>query len=154
MFALVDRTPAVAGDEGLEPTAEVVGDLEFTDVWFQYKSRDKVGGRLKCRLNLLHNEPLISADNTPDKGGGRDLSHDQYEAWHTPVGTYHLYSSMTTNPGCWYAQPCRGKVNSNKRCAHSSKFVLRTVSREYNNYGECVSHVRHYRTILLSKYLK
>lgn len=44
VFALVDRTPAVAGDEGLEPTAEVVGDVEFRDVWFQYKSRDKVGG--------------------------------------------------------------------------------------------------------------
>lgn len=43
VFALVDRVPAVAGDEGLEPTAEVVGDLEFRDVWFQYQSRDKVG---------------------------------------------------------------------------------------------------------------
>ncbi|CAM9217576.1 unnamed protein product [Pylaiella littoralis] len=41
VFALVDRTPAVAGDEGLEPTADVVGDLEFRDVWFQYQSREK-----------------------------------------------------------------------------------------------------------------
>lgn len=42
VFALVDRVPAVAGDEGLEPSAEVVGDLEFRDVWFQYQNRDKV----------------------------------------------------------------------------------------------------------------
>ena len=42
MFALVDRVPAVAGDEGVEPAAEVVGDLEFRDVWFHYQNRKKV----------------------------------------------------------------------------------------------------------------
>ncbi|CAN0402919.1 unnamed protein product, partial [Ectocarpus fasciculatus] len=36
VFALTDRTPAVSGDEGLEPSTDVVGDLEFRDVWFQY----------------------------------------------------------------------------------------------------------------------
>ncbi|CAM9708259.1 unnamed protein product [Scytosiphon promiscuus] len=41
VFDLVDRVPAVAGDEGLEPSAEVVGDLEFKDIWFQYQGRDK-----------------------------------------------------------------------------------------------------------------
>eukprot|EP00903_Cladosiphon_okamuranus_P017844 g16422.t1 len=41
VFALIDRVPAVAADEGLEPTAEVVGELEFRDVWFQYQNRDK-----------------------------------------------------------------------------------------------------------------
>ncbi|CAM9261689.1 unnamed protein product [Ectocarpus sp. 12 AP-2014] len=41
VFALMDRTPAVSGDEGLEPSTDVVGDLEFRDVWFQYPTRDK-----------------------------------------------------------------------------------------------------------------
>lgn len=42
VFALVDRVPAVALDEGLKPTGEVAGDVEFRDVWFQYQGRDKV----------------------------------------------------------------------------------------------------------------
>ncbi|CAM9299169.1 unnamed protein product, partial [Laminaria digitata] len=41
VFALVDRVPAVALDEGLKPTGEVAGDVEFRDVWFQYQGRDK-----------------------------------------------------------------------------------------------------------------
>ncbi|CAB1104935.1 ABC [Ectocarpus sp. CCAP 1310/34] len=41
VFALMDRTPAVSGDEGLEPSTDVVGNLEFRDVWFQYPTRDK-----------------------------------------------------------------------------------------------------------------
>ena len=42
VFALVDRVPAVALDEGSKPSGEVDGDVEFRDVWFQYQGRDKV----------------------------------------------------------------------------------------------------------------
>ncbi|CAN0176191.1 unnamed protein product, partial [Ectocarpus fasciculatus] len=41
VFALMDRTPAVSGDEGLEPSTDVVGDLEFRGVWFEYPTRGK-----------------------------------------------------------------------------------------------------------------
>lgn len=43
VFALVDRVPAVAVDEGLVPGGQVAGDVEFRDVWFRYQGRDKVG---------------------------------------------------------------------------------------------------------------
>lgn len=39
----MDRVPAVAIDKGVEPTGQVLGMVEFRDVWFQYKGRDKVG---------------------------------------------------------------------------------------------------------------
>lgn len=42
VFALVDRVPAVAVDEGIIPAEGAAGNIEFRDVWFQYQGRDKV----------------------------------------------------------------------------------------------------------------
>lgn len=42
VFSLVDRIPVVPVDKGLEPAGDVLGDVEFRDVWFHYKGRDKV----------------------------------------------------------------------------------------------------------------
>ena len=41
----MDRVPAVALDDGLQPAGDVHGRLEFRDVWFQYHGRNKVGSR-------------------------------------------------------------------------------------------------------------
>lgn len=41
VFALVDRVPEVALDEGVIPTERAAGNVEFQDVWFQYQGRDK-----------------------------------------------------------------------------------------------------------------
>lgn len=39
----MDRIPAVPIDKGVEPTGQVLRMVEFRDVWFKYKGRDKVG---------------------------------------------------------------------------------------------------------------
>lgn len=52
----------MAGDEGLEPTADVVGDLEFRDVWFQYQSREKVGRPFSSIVNPTARQKHVEFD--------------------------------------------------------------------------------------------
>lgn len=89
MFALVDRVPAVAGDEGLEPSAEVVGDLEFRDVWFHYQNRDKAS-----RQQTLAPSCLTLAYRTAT----RDCVWT--EACLEPLPDESLLSSRTMLPCC------------------------------------------------------
>lgn len=73
MFELLDRVPAVALDEGLEPIGQVAGEVEFQDVWFQYQGRDQVSSRyifLRMRNNSFRcvGNELSSASGSSASG--------------------------------------------------------------------------------------